>query len=90
VAAAFGRAGAVVDRVPARDLRRRRFIVGVLAHAGAITSFARVWVWIALASWAIVFAATIGRAVEVARGQGPPDAGTPAPTAGSGSRIPVK
>jgi tellurite resistance protein TehA-like permease len=57
------------------------FAVGVVAHAGAITSFARVWVWIGLASWAIVFVATIGRAVEVVRGQGPPDAGTPAPTA---------
>ena len=57
------------------------FAVGVLAHAGAITSFARVWVWIALASWAIVFVATIGRAVEVVRGHGAPDAGTRAPTA---------
>jgi hypothetical protein len=45
------------------------FAVGAVAHAGAITSFARVWVWIGLASWAIVFAATIGRAVEAVRGQ---------------------
>jgi tellurite resistance protein TehA-like permease len=43
------------------------FAVGAVAHAGAITSFARVWVWIALASWAIVFLATVGRAVEVVR-----------------------
>jgi tellurite resistance protein TehA-like permease len=56
------------------------FAVGAVAHAGAITSFARVWVWIALASWTIVFGATIGRAVEVVRRPGPPDAGTPAPT----------
>ncbi len=56
------------------------FVVGSVAHAGAITSFARVCVWIALASWTIVFAATIGRAVEVVRRPGPPDAGTPAPT----------
>ena len=54
--------------------------VGAVAHAGAITTFARVWVWIGLAAWAIVFAATIGRAVEVVRAQGPPGAGTPAPT----------
>jgi tellurite resistance protein TehA-like permease len=44
------------------------FAVGAVAHASAITSFARVWVWIGVASWAIVFAATIGRAVEVVRG----------------------
>jgi tellurite resistance protein TehA-like permease len=46
------------------------FTVGVLAHAGAITSFARVWVWVGLASWAIVAVATIGRADKVVRGQG--------------------
>lgn len=57
------------------------FAVGAVAHAGAITSFARVWIWIAVAAWAIVFAATVGRAVEVVRGQEPPDAGTRAPTA---------
>jgi tellurite resistance protein TehA-like permease len=56
------------------------FAVGVVAHASAITSFARVWVWIGLAFWAIVFVATIGRAIEVVRGPGPPDDGTPAPT----------
>jgi tellurite resistance protein TehA-like permease len=44
------------------------FAVGPVAHAGAITSFARVWVWVALAAWTVVFAATIGRAVEVVRG----------------------
>jgi tellurite resistance protein TehA-like permease len=44
------------------------FAVGAVAHAGAITSFARVWVWIAFASWVIVFAAMIGRAVKVVRG----------------------
>jgi tellurite resistance protein TehA-like permease len=43
------------------------FAVGAVAHAGAITSFARVWVWVGLASWAIVFLATVGRAVEVVR-----------------------
>jgi tellurite resistance protein TehA-like permease len=44
------------------------FAVGAVAHAGAITDFARFWVWIALAAWAAVFAATIGRAVRVVRG----------------------
>jgi tellurite resistance protein TehA-like permease len=43
--------------------------IGAVAHAHAITSFARVWVWIAVAAWAIVFAATVGRAVGVVRGQ---------------------
>ena len=46
------------------------FAVGAVADAGAITSFARVWVWVGLASWAIVFAATVGRAVKVVRGPG--------------------
>jgi hypothetical protein len=59
------------------------FAVGVVAHAGAITrargrdpitSFARVWVWVGVASWAIVFVAMIGRAFEVVRGEGSPDA----------------
>ncbi len=48
------------------------FAVGAAAHAGALTSFARVWVWIAFASWVTVVVATIGRAVEVVRGQEPP------------------
>jgi tellurite resistance protein TehA-like permease len=48
------------------------FAVGSAADAGALTSFARVWVWIAFASWVTVVMATIGRAVEVVRGQEPP------------------
>jgi tellurite resistance protein TehA-like permease len=48
------------------------FAVGEAAHAGALTSFARVWVWVALAAWAIVVVATVGRAVEVVRDQEPP------------------
>jgi tellurite resistance protein TehA-like permease len=40
------------------------FVVGAAAHAGAITSFARVWVWIALAVWALVLAATIRRGIR--------------------------
>jgi hypothetical protein len=43
------------------------FAVGAVAHAGAITSFGRVWVCIGLAAWAVVFVATIGRAVDIVR-----------------------
>jgi tellurite resistance protein TehA-like permease len=41
------------------------FVVGAAAHAGAITSFARVWVWVALAVWAVVFVALIRRTTEL-------------------------
>ena len=37
------------------------FVVGAGVHAGAITSFARVWVWVALAVWAVVFLGLIRR-----------------------------
>ena len=43
------------------------FVVGTAAAAGAATSFARAWVWIALAVWAVVFAAMLRRAIEIAR-----------------------
>ncbi len=46
------------------------FVVGMVAHAGAITSFARVWVWVALGVWAVVFAAMLRRAIDVVRGGG--------------------
>jgi hypothetical protein len=36
-------------------------VLGAAAHAGAITSFGRVWIWVALAVWAIVFIALIRR-----------------------------
>ncbi len=49
------------------------FAVGLVAHAGAITSFARVWVWVALAVWAVVFVAMIRRAVAILRLEGPPN-----------------
>ncbi len=45
------------------------FVVGTVAHAGAITSFARVWVWVALAVWAVVFAAMIRRALDLGLGR---------------------
>jgi voltage-gated anion channel len=47
------------------------FAVGAVAHGSAISSFARVWVWIGLAFWAIVFVPTIGHALEVVRGHPP-------------------
>ncbi len=37
------------------------FVVGTAIHAGAATSFARVWVWVALAVWTAVFVAMISR-----------------------------
>ena len=42
------------------------FVVGAAAHAGAITSFARVWAWVALAVWAVVFVGLIRRTSELA------------------------
>jgi tellurite resistance protein TehA-like permease len=46
------------------------FAVGAVTHTEAITSFGRVWVWIGLASWVVMAAATLRRAVDVVRGQG--------------------
>jgi tellurite resistance protein TehA-like permease len=45
------------------------FSVGSAARAGAITGFARVWVWVALAVWAVVFVAMGRRAAGVVWGQ---------------------
>jgi hypothetical protein len=54
--------------------------LGIL-RGGALEDIAiGLWVWIGLASRAIVSVATIGRAVGVVRGRGSPYAGTPAPT----------
>jgi len=44
------------------------FIVGAITSTGAITEFARVWVWIALAVWVIVFTAMLSRAPLLIRG----------------------
>lgn len=49
------------------------FVVGTAAGVGWITSFARVWVWVALAVWAVVFAAMLrsaGRSIGLARPEG--------------------
>jgi len=43
------------------------FVVGAAAHVAGITSFARVWVWIALAVWAVVLGAMINRGVRAVR-----------------------
>jgi tellurite resistance protein TehA-like permease len=41
------------------------FVVGAVASADAITSFARVWVWVAAAVWTIVFVAMVRYASKV-------------------------
>jgi hypothetical protein len=48
------------------------FVVGAAAGAPAITSFARVWVWVALAVWSIAFAAMLRRGLQLARGRHTP------------------
>ncbi len=45
------------------------FAVGDAAHASAATRFAQVWVWVALAVWAIVSAAALHRGWQIARGE---------------------
>jgi tellurite resistance protein TehA-like permease len=44
------------------------FAVGAVAHAGAITSFAQVWVWVALAVWTVVFVALLRRTSTIVAG----------------------
>jgi tellurite resistance protein TehA-like permease len=41
------------------------FVVGAVASADAISSFARVWVWVAAAVWTIVLLATVRHAIKV-------------------------
>lgn len=53
------------------------FALGALVHSGAITSFARVWVWVALGLWAIIFVVAITRAVGVLEGTDARDAAAP-------------
>jgi tellurite resistance protein TehA-like permease len=43
------------------------FIVGAVAGIGGISTFARVWVWVALAVWLVVFAAMVRRAPGLLR-----------------------
>jgi hypothetical protein len=56
------------------------FVVGIAASAPGITSFARVWVWVAVAVWSITFAAMLRRGLRVARGTPRP---APRPSTGS-------
>jgi hypothetical protein len=44
------------------------FVVGKLNRAPAITEFARVWVWIALAVWLVVFGAMVERSRQLIGG----------------------
>jgi tellurite resistance protein TehA-like permease len=44
------------------------FAVGAVAHAEAITSFAQVWVWVALAVWTFVFVALLRRTSTIVAG----------------------
>jgi tellurite resistance protein TehA-like permease len=48
------------------------FVVGTAGHASAITSFARVWVWVAVAVWLVVAAAMLRRGRRLVRGRHPP------------------
>jgi hypothetical protein len=42
---------------------------GSAAHASVMTTFSRIWVWIAVAVWLVVSAATVARTVQIARGE---------------------
>jgi tellurite resistance protein TehA-like permease len=53
------------------------FAVGSVAHAEAIVSFARVWVWVGLAAWMIVAVATARRVTGMVRPRARPDTSGP-------------
>ena len=48
------------------------FVVGTAASAPAITDFARVWVWVGLVVWLVVFVAMLRRGLQLTRGEHPP------------------
>ena len=48
------------------------FTLGTTVHDAAVTSFADVWVWVAVAVWLLVFAAMLHHGPRIARGQHPP------------------
>jgi tellurite resistance protein TehA-like permease len=48
------------------------FIAGDATDTAALTDFARIWVWVGLAVWAVVFVAMLGRGAGLARGEHPP------------------
>jgi tellurite resistance protein TehA-like permease len=49
------------------------FIVGTAADVDAISSFARIWVWVALAIWVVVFTGMLLRGSELIAGANPSD-----------------
>jgi tellurite resistance protein TehA-like permease len=48
------------------------FVVGTATGAALISDFARLWIWVAVSVWAVVFAAMIPPLVQVGRGEHPP------------------
>lgn len=52
------------------------FVVGGVTRTRAITDFARVWVWVGVAVWGVVFLAMARRAPALACGEPPPIAST--------------
>jgi hypothetical protein len=44
------------------------FVVGTVWPSGGVTSFARIWIWAAVAVWAIVFVALVKQAVGAVQG----------------------
>ncbi len=44
------------------------FVVGAAADAPAVSSFARVWVWVGVAVWLVVFGAMLRRGLQLAHG----------------------
>ena len=44
------------------------FVVGTVTQTSGITEFARIWVWIAVAVWAVVFAGMVARLPHLLRG----------------------
>jgi hypothetical protein len=43
------------------------FVVGSAAGAAALTHFAQVWIWVALAVWLVVVTGTIRRGLAIGR-----------------------
>lgn len=43
------------------------FTLGTVLHASAITTFARIWVWVAAAAWLAAFAALLDRTIRATR-----------------------
>jgi tellurite resistance protein TehA-like permease len=48
------------------------FVVGTATGDSPITDFARVWIWVAVSVWTVVFAALLKRVVQAGCGEHPP------------------